>query len=54
MSIEIKKLTDCNYTVGKKHVIKDMNGNWIAVTELSQAEIEAFQNLLNAKNEADD
>ncbi len=40
--------------VGKKHVIKDMNGNWAAITELAQAEIEAFQNFLESKTETDE
>lgn len=54
MAVSIKKVTEDNYIVGKKHVIRDMNGNWIAATELSPAEIEAFQNLLDAQNETDE
>lgn len=52
--VRIKQITDTSMTVNKKHVHKDLNGNWIAITELTPLEIEAFQRFLDSKYESDE
>jgi len=41
--IHIKRTSDEAILVNKKVVYRDMNGNWIAVTQLTPSEYEAFQ-----------
>lgn len=44
--ITIKQHTDTSLQVGKKVVYKDLNGNWIAVSELTSKETEALNKYL--------
>lgn len=41
--VHIVQLVDHEMFVNNKRVYKDTNGNWVAQTELTQAETEAFQ-----------
>jgi hypothetical protein len=43
MAVHIKQLDNGNYYVNDKLLIKDMNGYWIAQTDLTVAEAGAFQ-----------
>lgn len=46
MSITVKKVTDKSFRVGNKVVYEDMEGNLIAVSELTVKETEALHNFL--------
>jgi len=46
----IKEITDTSFQIGKKVVHKDMNGNWVALSELSAAQKEAVEAHLTSKN----
>ncbi len=43
MAIVITKISEDRIRVRNKIVYKDMNGNWVAVTELTRSEATAFQ-----------
>ncbi|MDB0601104.1 hypothetical protein PL373_08085 [Tenacibaculum maritimum] len=40
--VTIRPITDTSLSVRKKVVHKDMEDNWVAVSELSQSETKAF------------
>ncbi|CAA0254907.1 hypothetical protein [Tenacibaculum maritimum] len=46
--VVIKPITEESLRVRKKVVYKDMQGNWIAVSELSLSEEKAFKNYKEA------
>lgn len=41
-NITVKPITETSISVRKKVVYLDMNGNWVAVSELSHKELRAF------------
>lgn len=42
--VKVKPLTDSSISVRKKVVHKDMNDNWVAISELTPSETKAFAN----------
>lgn len=50
MSVNVRPITDRSMLVNNKVVYLDSNDNWVAVTELSTAEAEAFNNYILNKN----
>ena len=46
-AIEVKQVGHESLQVGKKILFKDLNGNWIATTELTNREKEALNNYLS-------
>ena len=47
----ITEHTEASFQIGKKIVHKDMNGNWVALSELSEQQREAVAEHLLTKGE---
>jgi hypothetical protein len=47
MKVKIKQIDDRNYEVNGKIIQMDMNGNWVAKTELTPMEAKIFHRCIN-------